>query len=141
MLKTITMQHVATFGDKPEHLNELKEINYIYGSNGSGKTTISEFLRNSDDPGDCRVTWKAASQGVLVYNRNFVEENFSYTDELNGIFTLGEESTELHKRKLECEKKLDDCSSVSTVAILKFLKPYKFNVSFIRCSVKRICHI
>ncbi|MFD1362320.1 AAA family ATPase [Lentibacillus salinarum] len=102
------MQNVATFGEQPEHFSELKKVNYIYGSNGSGKTTISELLRNLSDPGDCKVTWKTESQNVLVYNRNFVEENFTYTDELNGIFILGEDSTELHKRKVECEKELED---------------------------------
>jgi wobble nucleotide-excising tRNase len=73
----------------------LAKINFIYGSNGTGKTTISRVIADATTYPDCVVTWRNGAQlEPLVYNRDFVEKNFNQPDELKGIFTLGEKDKE-----------------------------------------------
>lgn len=91
MIKKIQIQNVATYGTNPEELAELKKINFIYGSNGTGKTTISRVIADCDSCQDCSLDWYGGGPiDRLVYNRDFVEQNFNQPDELKGIFTLGE---------------------------------------------------
>ncbi|RTR26268.1 hypothetical protein EKG37_21600 [Robertmurraya yapensis] len=98
MIEKIRVKEVASYDSAGIEVN-LSKINYIYGSNGTGKTTISELLRNSDNQkfSSCNIEWKQGSPNfdLFVYNRNFVEENFSIHNDIKGIFTLGKESTEI----------------------------------------------
>lgn len=118
MIETITIRNVASYSNEPERLIELSKNNFIYGSNGSGKTTISRVIADSAIYPDCSVSWVGGNQiEALVYNRDFVENNFSQSTELKGIFTLGEKD----KKTLEAieneKKKLDEL--VKEIAKLK----------------------
>ena len=63
---------------------EPKKINFIFGANGSGKTTISRTIKTHKD----RIEWANGSQlETFVYNKDFIEDNFG--EQMNGIFTLG----------------------------------------------------
>lgn len=98
LIEKIRIKEVASYDSTGIEVN-LNKINYIYGSNGTGKTTISEMLRNSDNQkfSSCNIEWKQGSSDIdlFVYNRNFVKENFNIRNEIKGIFTLGKESTEI----------------------------------------------
>lgn len=98
MIEKIRVKEVASYDSTGIEVN-LSKINYIYGSNGTGKTTISELLRNNDNQrfSSCNIEWKQGSPdfNLFVYNRNFVQENFSIHNDIKGIFTLGKESTEI----------------------------------------------
>ena len=106
MIKSIQIKNIATYGASPKVLDNLSEINYIYGSNGTGKTTISRVIADDLYCPDCKVTWQPGPQlERLVYNLDFIEKNFNQPAELQGIFTLGEAGTEaLNKIKAEKEK-------------------------------------
>jgi wobble nucleotide-excising tRNase len=91
MIERIVISNVATYGATPEALSDLKEVNFVYGSNGTGKTTISRVIADCASHTDCSLVWRGGSpMELLVYNRDFVERNFNQPDELKGIFTLGE---------------------------------------------------
>ncbi len=92
MIKKITIENEATFESKVEV--EFNKINYIYGGNGTGKTTISRML-NSDfkDNLKCIIDKENDDEIIKVYNSDFVEKNFK--DDLRGIFTLGEKDVNL----------------------------------------------
>ncbi|TPG24860.1 AAA family ATPase [Variovorax guangxiensis] len=96
MIETIHLSGVATYAPAAQSLRNLKEVNYFYGANGSGKTTISRVIADpahSDHRG-CSLVWKAARLiDTLVYNRDFVEENFGGED-IKGVFTVGKRSVE-----------------------------------------------
>ena len=93
MIERIEISNVATYGPAPEALIDLKEINFVYGSNGTGKTTISRVIADCATHTHCRLVWRGGSpMELLVYNRDFVERNFNQPDELKGIFTLGEKN-------------------------------------------------
>lgn len=101
MIDNFTIKEVASY-DKTGIRISLNKINYIFGTNGTGKTTISEFLRNSYHPkySSCKIKWKPGSSNldIYVYNRHFVNENFNVSNEIKGIFTLGKESTDIMKK-------------------------------------------
>ncbi|PKP33551.1 MAG: hypothetical protein CVT99_00980 [Bacteroidetes bacterium HGW-Bacteroidetes-16] len=93
MIETITIKSIATF-DPVEgvKIEGLKKVNFFYGANGSGKTTIANFLQNPSNTKykDCVVSWKNAQAiKTLVYNKEFREKNFG-KGKIEGVFTLGE---------------------------------------------------
>jgi wobble nucleotide-excising tRNase len=95
MIESIQIKGVATY-DKinPQMMDDLSKLNFIFGSNGSGKTTISRVIANESDFSSCEVKWKNGTKlEPMVYNRDFVEHNFQ-SSELKGIFTLGEQNVE-----------------------------------------------
>ncbi len=49
MIENITIKKVATYNNIGIQINDLKKVNFIYGANGCGKTTISNFLYNIAD--------------------------------------------------------------------------------------------
>jgi len=92
MIETISIAEVATYGTTPEVLSGLSNFNYIYGSNGTGKTTISRVIADYLSHPKCSIGWKNGTQlEAMVYNRDFVESNFSLSTDLKGVFTIGEQ--------------------------------------------------
>lgn len=95
MISRIQITDIATY--KNTTIIEPKAINFIYGGNGTGKTTLSRVLANGTDD-KTAIEWDSSDHPkVVVYNRDFVENNFSEDKSLPGIFTLGSESVDLQK--------------------------------------------
>ncbi len=112
MIKKISIKKVATYGESPEELDGLEKINFVYGSNATGKTTISRAIANdpdySKDYSDCAITWQDETElKTLVYNRDFIDKNFNQPDELEGIFTLGEKDKETLAQITRAKEELD----------------------------------
>lgn len=120
MIEKIRIREVATYDATGIEIG-LDKINYIFGSNGTGKTTISEFLRNSNDQKyfSCSIEWKRGGSNfdIFVYNRHFVEENFNIHNDIKGIFTLGKESVEIlsliDKKRKDVEKHKERIESLN----------------------------
>ena len=98
MIETITVKNVATFDNTGIQISDLKKVNFIYGANASGKTTISNFLQNPDSEtfiySGCSIKWKYDQNlQTLVYNKNFREKSFG-NGKFPGVFTLGEATIE-----------------------------------------------
>jgi wobble nucleotide-excising tRNase len=98
MIETITIKNVATFCKDGVQIKDLKKVNFIYGANASGKTTISNLLHSPDDEkfanAGCSVKWiKDIQLQTLVYNKDFRERNFG-NGKIAGVFTLGEATAE-----------------------------------------------
>lgn len=95
MIEAITISGVASFGQETQTLSELAQFNYLFGSNGVGKTTVSRILAEESAYPSCSVGWKSGTKlETLVYNPDFVEKNFRQASELKGVFTLGEKQQE-----------------------------------------------
>lgn len=108
MIRSIEIADVASFKDEPETLDDLTALNFIFGSNGTGKTTISRVIADPQWAGSCSVRWGSASQAeCLVYNEDFIERNFEQSSSLKGIFTLGEEQIETRKKIEAAESEID----------------------------------
>ena len=109
MIESIEVKSFATFDDDGVEIIDLKKINFVYGANGSGKTTISNYLTNpsKEEYKNCTITWKQANKlPTLVYNKQFRETNFG-TSSIKGVFTLGK-ATKEEKEKIKVHEKLRD---------------------------------
>ena len=97
MISKININNVASF-DKSDHLmDNLGRVNFIFGANGSGKTTISRVLAHPENYPSCGITWE--HNQVLpckVYNADFVESTFTNLSGMPGIFTLGQAEKDVH---------------------------------------------
>jgi len=92
VLTSIGIAGEATYPAASEKLTDLKKINYLFGHNGCGKTTVSRAIHDPAARSGYSVSWKdGRAIPTLVYNRDFAESNFG--EQLKGIFTLGEDST------------------------------------------------
>lgn len=100
MINKIEITNLATYNSTS--VLEPKAINFVYGGNGTGKTTLSRLIANESISPDSIIDWDTPShEKVVFYNRDFVEHNFSEDKALQGIFTLGSESIELHNEIFE----------------------------------------
>lgn len=91
MIESIRLANIATYGSTPEAITDLKEINFFYGANGAGKTSISRLINDPSISPTSQVTWRRNTPlQALVYNNEFIEKNFTSVVDLKGVFTLGE---------------------------------------------------
>lgn len=69
-------------------------INFIYGRNGAGKSTIARTIAS-----DSGVQWKEGKSSndydVLIYNLDFVNDNFQNYGNLPGVFTVYEKNIKI----------------------------------------------
>lgn len=108
MIESIHIAKVATYGESPEVMSGLSTFNFIFGCNGSGKTTISRLIANEGSFPSCKMVWKAGTKlQPMVYNRDFVGSNFQQSAELKGIFTLGEKNVETVNKIATAKGELD----------------------------------
>lgn len=92
MIETLEIDQVATYATRAT-MAGLKDLNFVFGTNGAGKTTIGRVVANKSKPehAHCSIAWKdGIEMQPLVYNRDFVDSNFNLEGNLKGIFTLGE---------------------------------------------------
>ena len=113
MIKTIRMKNCATYTVDGAIIENCQKVNFFYGPNVSGKSTISGFLHNplSTQYSDCEVEWENnTAVDVVVYNRDFREKNFK--ENIAGVFTLGQATIEdiqaLEKMKEQRSKKNEE---------------------------------
>ncbi|WP_208389949.1 ATP-binding protein [Helicobacter pylori] len=108
-ISQISLKKVATFDENGASFKDLNSINFIYGANGSGKTTTSSFLKNLAENGiedkfaNSKIAWyNNESLKIEVYNKQFKEEQFR-NSQVKGIFTLGKKTNE-NLEKIESKK-------------------------------------
>ncbi len=99
-ISQIVLKNVATFDENGASFENLNSINFIYGTNGSGKTTTSSFLKNlaenriEDKFANSKIEWHNDEiLKIEVYNKQFKEEQFR-NSQVKGIFTLGKKTNE-----------------------------------------------
>lgn len=108
MIESIAIAEIATYDSSPEELNGLSKLNFFFGSNGTGKTTISRVIADETDFPTCKVTWKSGTKlQPMVYNRDFVERNFNQSAELKGVFTLGAKQLDTLAKIATAKRELD----------------------------------
>ncbi|MGZ3235857.1 MAG: AAA family ATPase [Burkholderiaceae bacterium] len=92
MITEIQMDAVASYKQVTSLVTD-KKINLVYGLNGAGKSTISNFLYGSGGEQFSRCkTLTEHTPPVLVYNQKFIQDNFFVSDNLKGIFSLSKEN-------------------------------------------------
>ena len=72
-------------------------VNFFYGKNGSGKSTIARTIRANID-----LQWQAGKSAsdydVLVYDTDFIDANLQNYGDLAGVFTVCETNIAIQKK-------------------------------------------
>lgn len=89
MLTKISLKGVASYKKEATLQTDIK-VNLLYGLNGTGKSTLSEFLYEPKAPRFSECTMEGLDDGdsILVYNQKFVQDTFYESEDIHGIFTL-----------------------------------------------------
>src|SRR5690554_4083332 len=102
---------VATYQNS-SRVDDLRRINYVYGANGTGKTTISRIIAQANGHDHCLLTWRgSAPLEAMVYNRDFVDQNFTQDGSLQGVFTLGENQVEAEREIARLQPEIEKASN------------------------------
>ena len=111
MIGEIKMQNVASYKAASSLITD-KRINLVYGLNGTGKSTISDFLydRSQKRFASCGIA-PADIEPVVVYNQTFVRDNFFLLDSLKGIFSLSKENKTAEKKIADAQKRIRSIDS------------------------------
>ncbi len=106
MIKEIDLSGKATYSNGSKF--KFEKVNFIFGSNGSGKTTFSDQLRKNDSSKIAKIEGKVK---LFVFNRYYIKDNFEFDRNGNGSFVLGKGVI----KKLERIEKLEqEISSLCT---------------------------
>ncbi|WP_308582732.1 AAA family ATPase [uncultured Pseudomonas sp.] len=104
MITELNMDGVTSYRSKST-LSPTNKTSLIYGLNGAGKSTISEFLYNQSAPRFAKCSLKTSQPcEILVYNQSFLNDYFYEEDNLKGIFTLSKEN-KVALQQIEAETK------------------------------------
>jgi wobble nucleotide-excising tRNase len=111
MIKTIKLPNCTPY--QQAEVSDCKKINFIFGANGSGKSTISSFLAGTLDSrfSSSSIEWVSeVHERIEVYNKAFRQANLQ--QEMQGVFTLGsatiEDIREIDLLKQELSEKTKD---------------------------------
>ena len=115
MINEITMKNVATYNQIGVKIEDLKRLNYFFGNNGSGKSTIAKYLQSLviGDPenkySSCsKDNYNPIQEEILVFNQDFVERNFRISQTLKGIFSLNQKNAEIDEQIKANEETIND---------------------------------
>ena len=113
MIESISISNVATYDSTPVVIQGLSKLNFFYGANGTGKTTLSRVIADETKFSGCNIRWKAGTQlPSLVYNSDFIEKNFNQPTELKGVFTLGEQQVETLEKIAKAKEEVRQLTNV-----------------------------
>jgi len=86
--------NTATFNNVPF---KPTYINLFFGRNGAGKSSIARAIEAGDG-----LQWRAGESeddyDLLVYNQDFIDQNFESYDNLQGVFTVNQVNIEIQKK-------------------------------------------
>lgn len=99
----------ASFHNEP--IEKLSFINFFYGNNGAGKSSIAYAIGENNGDNDS-VEWLEGRSpndyDVLVYNRDFIKYNFSNYGDLPGVFIFNkinkDVQSQIDKKRKEKDK-------------------------------------
>ncbi|MFT9076212.1 AAA family ATPase [Ethanoligenens sp.] len=92
-IKKITLNTPTFNGD----VVEPTFINFFYGRNGAGKSTIAQAI-GSNTGIDWQDGKSAADYDILVYDQDFINSNLQNYGNLAGVFTVCDTNIEIQKQ-------------------------------------------
>lgn len=106
MITKINLPQRVPFTESSE-LDGIKRVCFIFGPNGSGKTTISRLIHDEAKLQNSSVLeWTDGPHiKTYVYNRDFVYGNFKA--EIPGVFTMGSDNIQVKKKIVMLNEQID----------------------------------
>lgn len=98
MLQYLRLRGAPTFDPATgADIDPLKLVNFLFGPNGSGKTTISRAFADLTRFTGTTLDWDAPTGelGIRVYNRDYVNATLTPAGHLPGVFLLGETNADI----------------------------------------------
>jgi predicted ATPase len=100
MIESLTLKNIATYDPiDGVQIPDLKRVNFFFGYNGSGKSTIVKYLYNlsleenlkAQQYNDCsQIGYDETIHQIIVFDENFTEVNFNRNPVLKGVFSLNQ---------------------------------------------------
>lgn len=105
MITSLIIKNIATY----DHahgvtINDLKRVNFFFGFNGSGKSTIANYLRDltldvvDQNPifSDCsNIGYDSKQHQILTFCEKFTEVNFKKSPDFKGVFSLNQANEQI----------------------------------------------
>lgn len=107
MITKVVLNKVASYKNQAS-LETDKKVNLIYGLNGTGKSTFSNYLREIEDEkyNSCSLEGLDDTHEIIVYNQTFIQEEFYEPESQKGIFTLSKSNKEAETKIANAEKEI-----------------------------------
>lgn len=102
-IETIAVRADYCFGDSPIVFGNLKKVNFIFAPNGAGKSTISAALSRQPSTLADRPFWDVAPTDLPIRVFNEAYRSRVLTEQVDGIFTIGETSNDVNKKIAELQ--------------------------------------
>jgi len=106
IVAVLTIRGVRSYSaDKNVRIDLSNKVTLIYGQNGSGKSTISNYFSGyyPEKYRQCHFE-SQVELFPLVFNQDYIEKKFNLENVQPGIFTLSEHNKDIQE-KVECHKK------------------------------------
>ena len=105
----------ATFENTNEYVEEPTFVNFFFGNNGSGKSTIAKAIKSG-----AGVTYapgkSPADYLVYLYDEDYINDNFHSYHGMPGVYTLNSENVEAQKQIDAQHVKLSDARKARDTA-------------------------
>lgn len=118
MITSLTLKNVATYNsNNGTTINDLKKVNFFFGFNGTGKSTIAKYLRNLClDPANqnpsfnqcMNIGFDVTQHQILTFCDDFIEENFKRSSDFKGVFSLNQSNAAIDQQIKSEETKIQD---------------------------------
>lgn len=90
-------------------------INFFFGNNGTGKSTIAKTIKEKSG-----LTWQTGTPTdeyeVLTFDREYVEANFRSFENLRGVFTVGALNADAKEKISRVTDEKRTCDSAASAA-------------------------
>ncbi|WP_067866265.1 AAA family ATPase [Neptuniibacter marinus] len=105
MSNYISIKGVASYHPDEEQRLDLSKNNiFVFGLNGTGKSTISRYIYNeTHEYSECGFELDGECV-PLVYNHQFIDDNFFNREEQKGVFTLSKNNGDIERQIASKEK-------------------------------------
>ena len=92
---------------KNETIDNLSFVNFFYGNNGTGKTTLANELIKPANL-EIKAGLDLSNYNIFSYNSDFIKNNFSLKDKVKAIYTLGQINVANQQRISDIKKEIKD---------------------------------
>lgn len=138
MEESISIKGVASYHPtEPAFLDISKQNIIIFGLNGSGKSTISNFLNNSASFEECSLVLEG-NFTPFVYNQTFIDENFVKNSMQEGVFTLSKDNADLEARIFEKSNLRDKLASIYKDINLKISEAKQLKTQAVNSTIEEV---